>query len=148
VVRASREVPPAASTPSPCGVAGLGALPSPGVAWAAVPDAGTGPFRRDRPAGCHATGCGPDPPPPAPPLDDHGQTTPGTGTHAPVHDQQERDTSCRGAGQVPIPLITPQVPWVAGGEDGTTAGRVARNRGGLVGNGRAPASGTAARATT
>jgi hypothetical protein len=32
-----------------------------------------------------------------------------------VHDQQERDISCRGAAQVPIPLITPQVPGVARG---------------------------------
>jgi hypothetical protein len=116
-------------------------------------------FRRDRPAGCHATGCGPDPPHPALLLDDHGQTTPGSAPHAQVHDQQERDInrrvsarskhiSCRGAGQVPILLITPQIPGVARGEDGTTASRVARNCGGLVGDGRAPASRTAARATT
>jgi hypothetical protein len=36
-----------------------------------------------------------------------------------------QNTSCRGAAQVPIPLITPQIPDVARGDDGTTARCVA-----------------------
>jgi hypothetical protein len=52
------------------------------------------------------------------------KTTAGQG-RVQVHDQQERDTSRRGAAQVPIPLITPQVPGLASSDDGTTAGQVA-----------------------
>jgi hypothetical protein len=131
------------------GVAGLGALPDPGVAWAAVPDWGARLFgTRPPPVWVPRNRLWSRPSTPQPSPGCSRRTPLGQG-RGPVHDQQERGTSCRGAAQVPIPLITPQLPGAAR-RRGSGPQPVAwhPNCGGLVVNGRAPQSGTAARATT
>jgi hypothetical protein len=51
-----------------------------------------------------------------------------TGTSAAGVSPRSEHTSCRGAGQVPIPRITSEIPGVARGDDGTTARCVAPGR--------------------
>jgi hypothetical protein len=107
-----------ASTPRRWWVAGWGALPSPGVAWPAVPDTEARPPPTTPIAGCHATGCGPVP-------------DPVTRTNL-RHDQRDRDVSCTPAARVPFPLIM-------GCPGPVPVGRAFHSRGGITVEGRDPA---------
>jgi hypothetical protein len=93
--------------------------------------------------GCHASGCGPV----------SGPTTHTTSGH----DQPDRDLSRTRAVHVTFPLINGLLarlglatisPGGLGARASTTAGCVATGRDGLVRNGRAPKTGTAAPVTT
>jgi hypothetical protein len=87
-----------------------------GVRGRPSPTRGHARSRRDRRrCGCHATGCGPDPPHIT--LPQMIESRPPGLRRGQVRDQQERGTSRRGAAQVPIPLITPQVPGAASGRE-------------------------------
>jgi hypothetical protein len=99
------------------GVAALGALPNSGVARAAVPVLRARLFSRSPSLlGAYATILWSRPLHTLWLLDDRGDTTTARGwARARVGDQQDRDTSCRGAAQVPILLITPRIPRLAGG---------------------------------
>jgi hypothetical protein len=136
VIRASRVCPPVRLDPSPCEGGWVGCTTVP---WGCV---GGRPRRGHRPVfdetvlpGATRPAVVPTLHTPASLLDDHGQATPGSGpTRRPMisrtgHPLQGclpgQNASCRGAGRVLIPLITPQIPAVARGEDGTTARCVA-----------------------
>jgi hypothetical protein len=103
------------STPLPCGGGWVGCTTEPWGCVGGCPRLGGTPVLDETvAAGCHATGCGPDPPRPSPLPDDRGERPWGR-ARGQVHDQQEWGTSRRGAAQVPIPLITPQLPGAASG---------------------------------
>jgi hypothetical protein len=156
VIRASRVVAPVRLTSSPCGGGWVGCTTVP---WGC---SGGRPRRGHRPVSTRPS-CRvprdrlwsrPSTPLPLPwmPRPDH----PRDRAHTWVHDQQDRDTNCRGAehqlqeaARVPVPLITPQNPGPARGRrrdhsqsSGTQPRRSRRER-------ACPrASGTATRATT
>jgi hypothetical protein len=135
VIRASRVVPPAGSTPSPCGGGWVGFTTVP------LGCVGGRPRRGHRPVSTRPSCRVPRnwlwsrPSTPAPLLNDHGRTTPVSGP-AQLHDQLERGTNCRGV----FPVRTHQLPGCSpspdsadhtqiqgrpGGDAGTTARCVA-----------------------
>jgi hypothetical protein len=80
------------------GVVGLAELPSSEAGWAAVPGAGPGLFSTSPSLlGARAPCGGPVPPP----IGDHWAAS----RRVPPRDRRDRDMSCRGAAQVPGPLI-------------------------------------------
>jgi hypothetical protein len=102
VIRASRGVPPVHLDPSPSGAGWVGCTTEPWGCVGGRTRLGARLFSTRPPRfGCHATGCGPDPPHPALLPDDRGAPS-GLG-RGQVRDQQERGTSCRGCGSGPDP---------------------------------------------
>jgi hypothetical protein len=103
LIRASGVVAPFASTPAPARVAGWGALPTPGLGGWPSPTRGRAAGEETVAAGCHVSGCGPDP---VPSLlqESRGHANPWAG----AGDQWNRDMSCVGAADVTFrPIIAP-----------------------------------------